>query len=136
MSRIRNKDTAPEKALRSALWKAGLRFTLWLGLPGKPDVCFTRARLAVFVDGCFWHGCPVHGTRPKSNQIYWKAKIEGNRFRDLAVLDKLESVGWHGVRLWEHELAEDMETVVERIKAEWQARIAVVGARSASIRAP
>ncbi len=98
MSRIRSKDTRPEKALRSALWRAGLRFRIGGKLPGRPDIWFSRAKLAVFVDGCFWHGCSVHGTRPKTNAGYWNPKIEANRARDTAVLARLDAIGWKGLR--------------------------------------
>ena len=122
MSRIRSMDTRPEIALRSALWRAGLRFRVRGKLPGRPDILFSRAKLAVFVDGCFWHGCPVHGTRPKSNAGYWNPKIEGNRARDTAVLARLDEIGWKGLRFWEHEVEEDAGAVVAAITAEWESR--------------
>ena len=127
MSRIRSKDTGPERALRSALWRAGLRFTVRGALPGRPDICFAKARLAVFVDGCFWHGCPFHGARPKSNTAYWNPKIEGNRTRDLEVLRRLDELGWRGLRFWEHQVKEDLSSVVAAVTAEWRTRRAAAG---------
>ncbi len=74
-------------------------------LPGKPDFVFRRERLAVFVDGCFWHGCPEHGRNPGSNRGYWSAKLRGNRRRDLKVVLLLRDSGWQALRFWEHELS-------------------------------
>jgi DNA mismatch endonuclease (patch repair protein) len=73
---------------------------------GKPDFIFRRERLAVFVDGCFWHGCPKHGTRPKQNRKFWDDKIARNRTRDRTVNRELRKLGWRVVRIWEHELSE------------------------------
>lgn len=72
-------------------------------LPGRPDFVFRRERVAVFVDGCFWHGCPLHGSRPESNADFWEKKLAGNVIRDRAVSLKLRRMGWHVLRLWEHE---------------------------------
>lgn len=73
-------------------------------LPGRPDFVFRTRRLAVFVDGCFWHGCPIHGTRPKTNAAFWRRKISTNRTRDRLVTRTLRARGWLVVRIWEHEL--------------------------------
>ena len=70
----------------------------------RPDFVFKRARLAVFVDGCFWHGCPRHGTRPKANAAFWRRKIAGNRARDRRVNRALQRAGWRVLRIWEHAL--------------------------------
>ena len=85
MSRIRSKETSPEMLLRKALWTAGLRYRLKNKLPGKPDLVFPSAKVAIFIDGCFWHGCPLHGKIPKSNQSFWVNKFTKNIARDLAV---------------------------------------------------
>jgi DNA mismatch endonuclease (patch repair protein) len=74
-------------------------------LPGRPDFTFRRQRLAIFVDGCFWHGCPKHGRKPTSNQSYWIPKLQRNRERDAAAKQALAKTGWQVIRLWEHELA-------------------------------
>src|ERR1043166_327052 len=92
MRAVKGKDTTLEKKVCSALWRSGLRFRKHLSsLPGKPDIVFTRRRLAVFIDSCFWHGCSSHLRMPKSNLDYWKAKIERNKARDKATTQKLES---------------------------------------------
>lgn len=109
MQANRRRDTGPERALRSALHARGMRFRVDLPLrarPGRairPDVVFTRPRVAIFVDGCFWHGCPLHGTQPKSNVEWWRAKIQRNRQRDLEQTEALVGAGWAVLRVWEHE---------------------------------
>lgn len=99
--------TKPETALRSALHAAGLRFRkdyrLDFGtVKVRPDVVFTRARVAVFVDGCYWHSCPDHGTRPKANADYWGPKLARNVARDREQDAALHDAGWTVVRIWEH----------------------------------
>lgn len=105
--RANRPDSGLEKALRSALHARGLRFRKHhqpiAGLHCRPDVVFTRARLVVFVDGCFWHGCPEHATWPAANADYWRDKIETNRLRDRDTDARLEAEGWAVVRVWEHE---------------------------------
>jgi DNA mismatch endonuclease, patch repair protein len=107
MSRQRRRDTKPEVAIRKLLHAMGLRFRVTLPIPGMPrrtmDIAFTRARVAVFVDGCFWHVCPEHATRPASNSEWWAEKLAKNRSRDVATNDHLVASGWHVVRIWEHE---------------------------------
>lgn len=115
----RRTGTRPERALRSALHRRGLRFRkdLALRLPAgrvRPDVVFTRARLAVFVDGCFWHSCPVHATHPVANAEFWFVKLERNRQRDRRDDDALADAGWQVLRLWEHEL-DDLGGCVDRV---------------------
>ena len=107
MSRVRSKDTEIELLLRKALWAAGIRYRIKSKLPGKPDIVFLGARLAVFVDGCYWHGCPEHGQIPKTNTSFWKNKIEKNMARDIWVNQSLDSMGWHVLRFWEHEIKKD-----------------------------
>lgn len=104
----RRRNTKPETALRSALHRAGLRFRVdypivTTGARVRPDVVFTRARVAVFIDGCFWHRCPDHRTVPRSNRDYWEPKLEANVRRDRRVDAALASAGWHVERVWEHE---------------------------------
>lgn len=103
----RRADTKPEMALRSALHAMGYRYRkdFRLDLPlrrVRPDIAFTSRRVAVFVDGCFWHACPEHGSAPKSNQWYWSPKLAKNVERDRAADAALEQAGWTVVRLWEH----------------------------------
>jgi DNA mismatch endonuclease (patch repair protein) len=117
MSRIRGKHTGPELALRSALWREGLRYRVHVSLPGKPDLAFPSARVAVFIDGCFWHGCPEHSTRPKANAGFWREKIGGNIARDTRVNEALKSLGWRVLRFWEHDLSRNVQrpvTVIQR----------------------
>ncbi|NTF83610.1 very short patch repair endonuclease [Rhizobium rhizogenes] len=121
MSQIRSRDTAPEMALRRALHWRGLRFRVRMKLFGKPDVVFTAARLVVFVDGCFWHGCPHHGKRPKSNQDYWTVKLARNHARDLEVTAALEAEGWTVLRFWDHEISDDLDAVVATVVDRWSA---------------
>jgi len=116
MARVRSRDTAAEILLRRALWRAGMRYRVTAKkLPGTPDVTFGRSRTAVFVDGCFWHGCPVHYTEPKANRTFWQGKLQRNRERDLKVDVQLAEMGWLALRLWEHEVFEDVSGAVARI---------------------
>jgi DNA mismatch endonuclease (patch repair protein) len=108
MAGIRRSDTQPERALRSALHRMGYRFRkdFPIRLQGKlirPDVAFTRRRIAVFVDGCFWHCCPEHGRVPAVNGDYWSPKLAANIKRDRQQDVLLRSAGWTVVRFWEHE---------------------------------
>jgi DNA mismatch endonuclease (patch repair protein) len=107
MSRMPRKNTQPEVALRSALHRSGLRFRTHLRLPGQPDIVFTRVRLAVFVDGCFWHSCPTHATKPKNNDEWWAKKLAANVARDARQTASLEAEGWTVERVWEHEVPQD-----------------------------
>lgn len=103
----RGSETAPEIALRSILHRRGLRFRKHVaplsGLRCQADVVFTRAKVAVFVDGCFWHRCPQHATFPKANAAWWRAKLEQNFERDRRNDQALAEAGWAVVRVWEHE---------------------------------
>jgi DNA mismatch endonuclease, patch repair protein len=116
MSRIHGKNTSPELKLRKALWEQGVRYRIAYRLPGKPDLVFVKAKLAVFVDGCFWHGCPKHGVSPSSNSLFWKNKLCGNKARDHAVNFELDAMGWKVLRFWEHEIRGDLDGVCDRIK--------------------
>jgi len=115
----RRRDTGPEKRLRSALFALGLRFRVDRPIrvtaqdrPIHPDIVFPRAKLAVFVDGCFWHGCPEHGTSPRRNSHYWNAKLRLNVERDRRYDALLRDAGWTVVRVWEHD---DPEEAAARI---------------------
>lgn len=104
----RSLGSRPEMALRRQLHAAGLRYRVNLRLKVgdfsvRPDIVFPRAKVAVFMDGCFWHGCPQHGTRPRSNTEYWQAKIGRNISRDQRNTANLQANGWIVVRLWEHD---------------------------------
>ncbi len=110
MAAVRSTDTSIERRLRSALHASGVRFRLGqtIAVQGRrvrPDIVFKAARVAVFVDGCFWHGCPEHCRTPSTNVEYWSPKIERNRARDALNDDELRAAGWTVVRVWEHEPA-------------------------------
>ncbi|MCU1676536.1 MAG: very short patch repair endonuclease [Frankiales bacterium] len=111
MARTGRRDTAPELALRSELHRRGLRFRVDFppirGVRRRADVVFTRKRVAVFVDGCFWHSCPLHGTWPKKNRAWWREKIEANVRRDRDTNERLMEAGWSVVRVWEHETSQN-----------------------------
>jgi DNA mismatch endonuclease (patch repair protein) len=118
MRRNRRRDTGPELALRRVLHQMGLRYRIDYAVRTpqrlvRPDVVFTRARLAVFVDGCFWHCCPVHGTAPRANTDYWAPKLARNVQRDRAVDEALVAAGWRVLRAWEHE---DPHLVATRVR--------------------
>lgn len=115
MSRIRSRDTKPEISLRRALWGKGLRYRLKNRLPGRPDIVFTNRRIAIFVDGCFWHRCPIHGRIPESNRDFWENKLRDNTRRDADVTQYLKSQGWEVIRIWEHEISDDLGNIVNRI---------------------
>ena len=116
----RKRDTRPELALRSALHRQGLRFRAEFPLrldgsrPIRLDIAFTRLRVAVFVDGCFWHRCPEHCQVPRSNRSYWEPKLSRNVDRDRRVDAALAAGGWVPVRVWEHE---DLIASAERVAA-------------------
>lgn len=116
MSSIRGKDTKPEMRLRRALHAEGLRYRVHGKLPGRPDIVFASARLAVFLDGCWWHGCPQHFRMPESNTDFWRAKFDRNMERDRQVTAKLRAAGWSVIRVWEHEVNGDLAAVVRRVK--------------------
>ncbi|MFJ7255401.1 very short patch repair endonuclease [Streptomyces sp. NPDC098085] len=107
MSRQGSRDTAPEVAVRKLLHAAGLRYRVNTPVPGMPrrtiDIAFGAAKIAVFMDGCFWHGCPQHATQPKSNAEWWRAKLAKNMARDRQTTEHLEAAGWTVLRFWEHE---------------------------------
>ena len=117
MKANRSRDTGAERRLRSELHRRGLRFLVDRrpnvpGLRSRPDVIFPRQRLAVFVDGCFWHRCPEHGTLPKANAQFWTAKLDANVDRDRRTTATLEAAGWRVVRIWEHVPASDAADVI------------------------
>ena len=104
MARVRSRNTATEMAFRKLLWARGLRYRLYAPLPGTPDLVFRRARVAVFIDGCFWHGCPRHYRKPAANAEFWQSKLQRNVERDRRVNRKLRTQGWRVVRVWGHSL--------------------------------
>lgn len=122
MSRQRARDTSAELVLRRHLHRMGLRYRVHRrplsGLRREADLVFGPAKVAVFVDGCFWHGCPDHATWPKRNAEFWRRKIEANRLRDRDTDDRLADAGWLSVRFWEHDDAADAaERVAQLVMA-------------------
>jgi DNA mismatch endonuclease (patch repair protein) len=113
MAAIRSKDTKPELKLRRALWARGLRYRVNFGKQ-KIDVAFPSRKLAIFVDGCFWHSCPLHASKPRSNEAYWLTKLSKNVQRDLETNELLRREGWLVIRFWEHEL-NDIDEVLKVI---------------------
>ena len=121
MRATKRRDTPAELALRSELHARGLRYRVdWspvVGIRRRADVVFKEARVAVYVDGCFWHGCPQHATWPKSNAQWWRSKIEGNVARDRDTDALLEARGWAVIRVWEHDgILEAAERVVRAVR--------------------
>jgi DNA mismatch endonuclease (patch repair protein) len=116
MARTAGKDNPRELALRSALHHQGLRFRIhYAALAGTRrtiDIAFTRLRLAVFCDGCFWHGCPIHATAPKANREWWADKLATNKARDLDTDTKLANGGWTVLRIWEHVPIDDAVALI------------------------
>lgn len=116
MRRVKGKNTKPEIAVRSVLHRRGLRYRLDYPLPGKPDIVFVRARVVVFVDSCFWHGCPLHLRMPKSNEEYWRSKIARNVERDAKINAEYARSEWRQLRFWEHDLKENFDLCVDKIE--------------------
>ncbi len=117
MARIRGRDTAPEKLLRKQLWSRGIRYRLNYRLPvGRPDLTFPGKRLAVFIDGCFWHGCPDHYVRPRTRTEFWSAKLRENVERDIRQTAELEKLDWRVVRFWEHEIFTELESAARLVE--------------------
>ena len=118
MQRMPRASTGPEILIRRELHRRGLRFRInHPRLPGRPDIAFTAARIAVFIDGCFWHSCPEHGVLPRNNRDWWRAKLERNVQRDREKDAQLELIGWTVMHVWEHEGA---STAVDTIEQMWR----------------
>ena len=119
MQRVRQKNTSAESHLRRELRYRGLRYRIQVPVLAKPrriaDVAFIGLRVAIFIDGCFWHGCPEHATWPKQNAEFWRAKILTNRIRDRDTDQRPKQIGWRVVRVWEHEDPLVAASRVERI---------------------
>jgi DNA mismatch endonuclease (patch repair protein) len=119
MEAVKSKDTKPEIQIRSILHRKGLRYRVDAnpikGLNRRADIIFRSARVAVFVDGCFWHGCPEHGTWPKANAEFWAAKIKRNKERDADTNRRLKEADWKVIRVWEHEDPEAAAKEIYRI---------------------
>jgi len=126
MSRIKSRDTKPEAALRSLLWRRGLRFRKHRkDLPGRPDAAFASARVALFLDGDFWHGraWAETGKAPETNRGFWTAKFERNRARDVEADAALLGAGWLPIRVWESDFKKDPEGTAERVEETVRSRM-------------
>lgn len=123
MQRQTRRDTAPELALRRAVWRRGLRYRVDVaplkGTRRRADMVFRSARVAVYVDGCFWHRCPEHATSPKANSEWWAEKLATNVRRDRDTDQRLAEAGWLVIRIWEHE---DVTEAAARIEEAVRAR--------------
>lgn len=119
MAKVRQTGTGAEIALRRELFARGLRYRVNFEILRKPrrtaDVVFPGKKIAVFVDGCFWHGCPLHATWPKQNARFWQQKIDANRVRDADTTERLRSMGWTVLRVWEHEPAALAADIIEEL---------------------
>jgi len=119
MSRQRSQNTGPELLVRRALFRLGLRYRVHLrpepAVRRVADIVFKGPRVAVFVDGCFWHRCPQHGTEPAANPGYWKPKLDGNVARDRDTDRRLEAAGWRVIRVWEHEDPDEAAARIARV---------------------
>lgn len=135
MSKQSSRDTAPEVAVRKILHAAGLRYRVNVRVPDMPrrtiDIVFPKAKIAIFLDGCFWHGCPKHATHPKANAEWWRNKLDRNIRRDIETTEHLTSTGWTVLRFWEHEdpliVASQVQDVVERERSVRRSRQGHVG---------
>lgn len=117
MARIRGEDTQPELQLRKALWRRGIRYRLKTRIFNcRPDLVFRSRKLVVFIDGCFWHGCPQHYVRPRSREEFWARKLETNVLRDIKQTRRLQKASWRVLRFWEHEVRESLPEVVEAVE--------------------
>lgn len=126
MSNIRQTGTTAEIAIRQELFRRGFRYRVDFKVLAKPrriaDVVFPRQKIAIFVDGCFWHGCPDHATWPKRNAEFWRQKIEANRLRDTDTNRRLQQLGWTVLRFWEHEDITHAAYIIERYVTATRAR--------------
>lgn len=116
MSRIRGKNTSPELIIRKMLFASGIRgYRIHYNLLGKPDIVFIKKKIAIFIDGCFWHKCPIDFKEPETRTDLWMKKINDNVRRDKVNIQKLTSDGWTVLRFWEHEVRKEPEKVIEKI---------------------
>ncbi len=119
MSRIKGKNTKPELLFRKYLFSKGLKgYRIGYKLTGKPDIVFPKYKIAMFVDGCFWHRCPKCFVKPATNINFWKKKIDGNVRRDKEINKILKKEGWKVIRFWEHEIKKDLQKCYSEVEKE------------------
>jgi len=117
MSRVKVVNTAPERCLRQALEARGLHHDAGAKAPaGRPDIVLTTGKLAIFIDGCFWHGCPLHYAKPRTRGEFWAAKLITNLERDARISQALTVANWAVIRVWEHEIVEDLDRITDQIE--------------------
>lgn len=117
MSRVKNKNTSLEVNFRKELFNTGLRgYRVNYKIKGKPDIVFTKRKVAIFLDGCFWHKCPECFSLPKTNKKFWKDKINGNVKRDKIVSETLKKDGYTVIRFWQHEIQKNSKVCLEKIR--------------------
>ncbi len=117
MSRVKSTNTKLERELRGLLWSDGIRsYRLRYRIFGNPDLVFPKQKIAVFIDGCFWHKCERDFSLPETRKEFWLRKIEGNAKRDILVNERLKEDGWKVLRVWQHEIKENPENVSHRVK--------------------
>ena len=107
-------QSALENKVSKALWKMGFRFRKNVNLFGKPDIALKKYKVVIFIDSCFWHGCPIHGNTPKSNKEYWEKKLERNKLRDIEVNNYYKENNWFILRIWEHEFKVNFEYAIQK----------------------
>ncbi len=118
MSQIRSKNTKPEVMLRKILWAKGIRgYRLHAKVTGKPDIYFPKKKIAIFLDGCFWHGCRKCYIKPKTNKNFWSEKLISNRKRDQKVNRILRKTDTNVLRIWQHEIKDDTEKIIQKIES-------------------
>jgi DNA mismatch endonuclease (patch repair protein) len=116
MRNVRSKNTSIEMLVRRELWRRGVRFRVNVtDLPGKPDIAIKKLKVVIFIDSCFWHGCPQHGRIPKSNVDFWRNKISRNVERDRSLDHQYQAQGWYVIRVWEHDVLNDLSCTVDGI---------------------
>lgn len=118
MSKIRGKNTGPEIQFRKLIWSMGIRgYRIHYNLLGKPDIVFIKKKIAIFIDGCFWHKCPICFQEPETRKEFWMGKIQSNIDRDKKVDEQLKNDGWTVIRIWEHVIKKEPEKAVKKIIA-------------------
>jgi DNA mismatch endonuclease, patch repair protein len=116
MARIRGRDTSPEVLLRKALWARGIRYRInFKTVGGRADIAIPAKRIVIFIDGCFWHGCPDHYVLPRSNRGFWAQKLRENVSRDRRQVLALDAAGWSVIRVWEHEIQDSCEMLAAQL---------------------
>lgn len=116
MQAVKANKTKLEDKIMKELWRQGFRFRRNVkDLFGRPDIAIKKYKIVVFIDSCFWHGCPLHGEIPATNTNFWREKIQKNKERDIQVNDYYRAINWHILRIWEHELKQNFNQIINKI---------------------